>query len=58
MAYILLYCADDEHFTWLKALSQNPNNMYAANGIGMVLAEKGQFDMAKEIFTQVLDIHM
>eukprot|EP00250_Pteridium_aquilinum_P010972 c19754_g1_i1 orf=803-4069(-) len=36
-----------------KVLSQNPNNMYAANGIGMVLAEKGQFDMAKEIFTQV-----
>ncbi|KAH7315078.1 hypothetical protein KP509_21G032900 [Ceratopteris richardii] len=36
-----------------KVLSQNPNNMYAANGIGMILAEKGQFDMAKEIFTQV-----
>ncbi|MCO5577224.1 hypothetical protein L7F22_031049 [Adiantum nelumboides] len=36
-----------------KVLSQNPSNMYAANGIGMVLAEKGQFDMAKEIFTQV-----
>ena len=31
--------------------------MYAANGIGMVLAEKGQFDMAKEIFTQVLVLH-
>lgn len=36
-----------------KVLSQKPNNMYAANGIGITLAEKGQFDIAKEIFTQV-----
>ncbi|KAI3707833.1 hypothetical protein L2E82_36698 [Cichorium intybus] len=28
-------------------------NMYAANGAGVVLAEKGQFDIAKEPFTQV-----
>ncbi|KAL8215486.1 hypothetical protein R6Q57_022323 [Mikania cordata] len=27
--------------------------MYAANGAGVVLAEKGQFDIAKELFTQV-----
>lgn len=27
--------------------------MYAANGAGIVLAEKGQFDVSKDIFTQV-----
>lgn len=27
--------------------------MYAANGSGIVLAEKGQFDIAKDVFTQV-----
>lgn len=32
---------------------QKPNNMYAANGLGVVLAEKGLFDVAKDIFTQV-----
>lgn len=28
-------------------------NLYAANGAGMVFAEKGQFDIAKDLFTQV-----
>lgn len=28
-------------------------NLYAANGAGIVLAEKGQFDVSKDIFTQV-----
>lgn len=36
-----------------KVLVQKPNNMYAANGLGVVLAEKGLFDVAKDIFTQV-----
>ncbi|BBN12945.1 RNA polymerase-associated protein CTR9 [Marchantia polymorpha subsp. ruderalis] len=36
-----------------KVLVQKPNNMYAANGIGIVLAEKGIFDLSKEVFTQV-----
>ena len=36
-----------------KALMQQPNNMYAANGVGIVLAERGLFDISKEIFTQV-----
>ncbi|KAI3518247.1 hypothetical protein L1887_06766 [Cichorium endivia] len=31
----------------------HPANMYAANGAGVVLAEKGQFDIAKEPFTQL-----
>ncbi|KAL3681937.1 hypothetical protein R1sor_024893 [Riccia sorocarpa] len=36
-----------------RVLLQKPNNMYAANGIGIMLAEKGIFDLAKEVFTQV-----
>uniref|UniRef100_M4D9K2 Uncharacterized protein n=1 Tax=Brassica campestris TaxID=3711 RepID=M4D9K2_BRACM len=34
-------------------LTQHSSNMYAANGSGIILAEKGQFDIAKDIFTQV-----
>ncbi|KAH9160624.1 hypothetical protein LEN26_001770 [Aphanomyces euteiches] len=36
-----------------KTLSSHPHNIYAANGIGIMLAEKGQFDKAKLIFAQV-----
>ncbi|KAJ7515098.1 hypothetical protein O6H91_23G071200 [Diphasiastrum complanatum] len=36
-----------------KVLVQRPNNLYAANGLGVVLAEKGLFDISKDIFTQV-----
>ncbi|CAI9787595.1 unnamed protein product [Fraxinus pennsylvanica] len=36
-----------------KVLLQNSANLYAANGAGMVFAEKGQFDVAKDLFTQV-----
>lgn len=38
---------------YTKVLVERPANMYAANGAGVVLAEKGQFDVAKELFTQV-----
>ncbi|XP_073043941.1 protein CTR9 homolog [Primulina eburnea] len=38
---------------YTKVLLQHPANLYAANGAGMVFAEKGQFDIAKELFTQV-----
>lgn len=38
---------------YTKVLVEHPANMYAANGAGVVLAEKGQFDIAKELFTQV-----
>ncbi|KAL8243074.1 hypothetical protein R6Q59_009332 [Mikania micrantha] len=38
---------------YTKVLLEHPANMYAANGAGVVLAEKGQFDIAKELFTQV-----
>lgn len=36
-----------------NVLKQCTTNLYAANGLGMILAEKGQFDASKEIFTQV-----
>lgn len=37
----------------LQVLMQRTSNLYAANGSAIVLAEKGQFDVAKDIFTQV-----
>ncbi|KAK9705538.1 hypothetical protein RND81_07G064600 [Saponaria officinalis] len=36
-----------------NVLKKCTTNFYAANGLGMILAEKGQFDVAKEILTQV-----
>ncbi|XP_068663134.1 protein CTR9 homolog [Aristolochia californica] len=36
-----------------KVLVQHPGNLYAANGAGVILAEKGHFDVSKDIFTQV-----
>lgn len=39
-------------FYW-KVLQKNPSNIYAANGIGIVFAEKGEVALAKEFFTQV-----
>ncbi|XP_073008997.1 protein CTR9 homolog [Typha latifolia] len=38
---------------YTSVLILHPGNMYAANGAGVVLAEKGQFDVSKDIFTQV-----
>ncbi|CAA0829302.1 Protein CTR9 homolog [Striga hermonthica] len=38
---------------YTKVLLQQSANLYAANGAGMVFAEKGQFDIAKDLFTQV-----
>ena len=38
-----------------KVLGKEPsNNIYAANGLGMVLAEKNFLAEAKEVFSQVL----
>ncbi|MQM09698.1 hypothetical protein Taro_042575 [Colocasia esculenta] len=36
-----------------KVLVTRPGNLYAANGAGIILAEKGHFDVSKDIFTQV-----
>ncbi|KAK7328850.1 hypothetical protein VNO77_22976 [Canavalia gladiata] len=38
---------------YTKVLIQHSANLYAANGAGVVLAEKGHFDVSKDIFTQV-----
>ncbi|CAK9141000.1 unnamed protein product [Ilex paraguariensis] len=38
---------------YTKVLVQHTANLYAANGAGVVLAEKGQFDVSKDLFTQV-----
>lgn len=39
-------------FYW-RVLNRNPANLYAANGVGIVCAEKGDINLAKEFFTQV-----
>ncbi|KAH1209488.1 Protein CTR9 [Glycine max] len=36
-----------------RVLIQHSSNLYAANGAAVVLAEKGHFDVSKDIFTQV-----
>ena len=36
-----------------KILQTQPNNLYAANGLGIVLAEKGHLSAAKLVFSQV-----
>ncbi|PIN08926.1 TPR-containing nuclear phosphoprotein that regulates K(+) uptake [Handroanthus impetiginosus] len=38
---------------YTKVLLEQSANLYAANGAGMVFAERGQFDIAKDLFTQV-----
>lgn len=40
------------NFTCLQVLAQHSANLYAANGAGVVFAEKGHFDVSKDIFTQ------
>lgn len=42
-----------KHFFFCQVLVQHPSNLYAANGAGVVLAEKGHYDVAKELLTQV-----
>ncbi|EFA77557.1 RNA polymerase II complex component [Heterostelium album PN500] len=38
---------------YTKTLRNNPNNIYAANGLGMVAFEKGNLHLATEIFVQL-----
>ncbi|XP_052181435.1 protein CTR9 homolog [Diospyros lotus] len=38
---------------YTKVLTDRNSNLYAANGAGVVTAEKGQFDVSKELFSQV-----
>lgn len=36
-----------------KTIQTHPSNIYAANGLGIMVAEKGNFELAKQIFSQV-----
>ncbi|PKA61607.1 putative UDP-N-acetylglucosamine--peptide N-acetylglucosaminyltransferase SPINDLY [Apostasia shenzhenica] len=38
---------------YTKVLMLRPANLYAANGAGVILAERGHFDVSKDVFTQV-----
>ena len=39
-----------------RILSKDPSNAYAANGLGTVLAEKGELFKAKEVFNRVREV--
>ena len=41
---------------YMKSLQVNVRNPYAANGVAALLAERGHFAAAKEIFSQVRDV--
>lgn len=43
----------DANYLYNKVLSQNPSSIYAANGIAILTAEKGNIDAAKDIFASV-----
>lgn len=36
-----------------KIMQNHSSNIYAANGLGIMIAEKGNFELAKQIFSQV-----
>ncbi|TYZ61280.1 hypothetical protein PybrP1_009581 [[Pythium] brassicae (nom. inval.)] len=36
-----------------KTIQSHPGNIFAANGLGIMVAEKGNFELAKQIFSQV-----
>lgn len=38
---------------YTKALSASPGSAYAANGVGVILAERGRLNHARKVFTQV-----
>lgn len=46
------YLKRAQDYYW-NVLQHDPSNIYAVNGIGMVMAEKAYIDIAKDIFTQV-----
>lgn len=49
----LQICLWISYFPFYQVLLQHSANLYAANGAGVVLAEKGHFDVSKDLFTQV-----
>jgi len=46
------YIKNAYDFYW-RVLTKNPSNIFAANGVGIVTAEKGDLALAKEFFTQI-----
>ncbi|EGC31227.1 hypothetical protein DICPUDRAFT_50293, partial [Dictyostelium purpureum] len=46
------YLGNAESF-YQRVLGKNPTNIYAANGIGMITAEKGNLNLASDIFLQI-----
>lgn len=43
----------DSYKFFHHVLTKDPKNVYAANGLGIVCAEKGEFDVAREIISRV-----
>ena len=43
----------DSYKFFHHVLTKDPKNVYAANGLGVVCAEKGEFDVAREIISRV-----
>jgi len=39
---------------YMKVMNSNPTNIYAANGVGIVMAEQGRLSEAKDIFNEIL----
>ncbi len=40
----------------IKVAAVDPSNAYAANGLGMVMAEKGELEDAKDVFARVREV--
>ncbi|KAN0031578.1 hypothetical protein ACTFIV_005443 [Dictyostelium citrinum] len=51
------YILNAEQF-YNRVLTKNPTNIYAANGIGMIIAEKGNLNLASETFLQIREASM
>jgi RNA polymerase-associated protein CTR9 len=41
---------------YTKVLQTHPQNIYAANGVGAILAEQGKVEQAKEVFVSVQEV--
>lgn len=46
-------CLKQSYKYFHSILSEDKTNLYAANGLGMTCAEKGEYEAAREIFTKV-----
>eukprot|EP00850_Spirogloea_muscicola_P017763 SM000156S02119 [mRNA] locus=s156:71480:78136:+ [translate_table: standard] len=50
--HLLLHLGKAQEY-YHKVLVRNPGNIYAANGLACIFAERDQIDLAKELLTQV-----